>query len=264
MGAVGEYEVPQPLRAGHQHLGPVPAHKVPPRRVRLADDDPAGGFQQQALERAEPSRPRADDERRVPGLDLRDVRRPVTGRQQVADEQGLFVADAVWDAVEPAVGVGDADVFGLAAVYAAAERPAAVGVGAVVDPAVLAEEALAAEGLHVHGDPVAGPDLAHLGAHGLHDAHHLVPHGDAGHGARHGAVFYVQVAGADARERDADNGVPVVEQHGLWFFKQRELSALNICIGQHGAFPLAEVISASLPQPRRCGKPRHQQFLHLP
>ncbi len=50
-------------------------------------------------------------------------------------KQGLAVRHRVGDLRQPLVGVGHPDVFGLAAVDAAAQSPAAVGVGAVVDPA---------------------------------------------------------------------------------------------------------------------------------
>ena len=93
--------------------------------------------------------------------------------------------------------MGHAHKLRLPAVDAAAERPAAVGIGAVVHPAVAAEVTLAAKGLHVHRHPVAGTDGLYLRADSLHDTDHLMADGDARHGARHGAVLDVQVAGAD-------------------------------------------------------------------
>jgi len=93
-------------------------------------------------------------------------------------------------------------------------------IGAVVHKAFFAEKALSAEGLHVHRHPVAGFHIGHRTAHFFHDAHHLVPYGDAGHRPGHAAVLDVQIAGADAGKGHLYNGVPLVLQHRLWFFHQ--------------------------------------------
>ena len=119
----------------------------------------AGFFQQDALERAIARRPAAYYEHRVPGAYLAYLGSPITRGEDVAGEERLLVRDAIGYYGEARVRVRDADVFGEAAVYAAAEGPAAVGVCAVVHPAVFAEEALAAICLHVHGDALAGLHL---------------------------------------------------------------------------------------------------------
>jgi len=72
-----------------------------------------------------------------------------------------------------------------------AHRPAAVGVGAVIHKAVLTEEALAAEGLHVHRHPVTGPDSCHSGADFLHHTHQFMANGDAGNRPGHRAMLDV-------------------------------------------------------------------------
>ena len=135
---------------------------------------------------------------------------------------------------QPLVGMGHPHQRGLPAVDAAAQRPASVGVGAVVDIAVAAEVALAAEGLDVDRHAVARAERRNLRAHLLDDAHHLVAHGDALDGARHAAVEDVQVAGADACQRDAYQGVAGCFEPGFRLFAELEASAFDIGTGFHG------------------------------
>ena len=148
-------------------------------------------------------------------------------------KRALLVAHPLGDARQALVGVGHSHRLGLPAVYAAAQGPAAVGVGAVVHEAPAAEVALAAEGLHVHRHAVARSHAPHRRAHGLHHAHHLVPHGHAGHRPRHAAVLYVQVAGADACQRDAHQCVALVPQHRAGLLQQLEPPAFHVSICQH-------------------------------
>ena len=249
MVAVRQHELLEALGGGGQHIGPVGAHEGKAALVHIADDDPPGPVQQHALKGAQAGGPRADDEHCVLGLYLGDARRPVAGGQHVAHEQRLPVAHRVRDLVQALVRIGHPHILGLAAVDAATQGPAAVGVGAVVHPAVAAEIALAAEGLHVHRHPVAGLHGGHGGAHLLHHAHHLMAHGDAGHRAGHAAVLDVQVAGADAGQRHLHDGVPLVLQDRLRFFQQLEPAPFHIRICQHDVpFPF---LGAVLPRPLR-------------
>ena len=111
---------------------------------------------------------------------------------------------------------------------AAAKRPAAVSVSAVVYKAVTAEEAVAAEGLDVDRDAVALFDLTYLAAYFVDDADHFMTDCNSHHGARHAAVLDVQVACADTRERDLDYCVPLVKELRLWFFDKAEAALLQI------------------------------------
>ena len=139
-------------------------------------------------------------------------------------QQRLPIGNAVRDLVQSLIRKGHPDILGLPAVDAAAQRPAAVLIGAVVHKAFFAEKALSAEGLHVHRHPVAGFHIGHRTAHFFYDAHHLVPYGDAGHRPGHAAMLNVQVARADAGKGHLYNGVPLVLQHRLWFFHQGKRS----------------------------------------
>ena len=171
-------------------------------------------FQEGAEQGADSRRPGADDEHRIFFGNLRDTGSPKARGKHIAYKQGLFVAHRVRYAVQALVGIGHAHVFRLTAVDAASQGPTAVGVGAIVHIAVPAKEALAAEGFHVHRDPVAGADGGDVGAYLLYNAHHFVPNRCSGHGARHATVLDVQVAGADATERHADDGVSGVFEPG--------------------------------------------------
>lgn len=83
---------------------------------------------------------------------------PVAGGEYIAGKQCLPVGNPVGNDSQTLIGIRYADVLRLTAVNPAAECPAAVGIGAVVDKAVLTEKAVSAERLHVDGYTVAGFD----------------------------------------------------------------------------------------------------------
>ena len=155
--------------------------------------------------------------------------RPVAGREYVADKQRLTVADIIGDFIKPLVGERHAHILGLTAIDAAAKRPAAVSVSAVVYKAVTAEEAVAAEGLDVDRDAVAlfDPDLPRCLLRRRRRPFHdptVIPTTGAGTLP----VLDVQVACADTRERDLDYCVPLVKELRLWFFDKAEAALLQI------------------------------------
>ena len=75
--------------------------------------------------------------------------------------------------------------------------------------------------------------MAHLRPDRFDDADHLVSDGDALDGARHAAVFDMQVAGAYARERHAHDGVARILQGGVRLVEQLEPPVFDIGIGFH-------------------------------
>ena len=87
---------------------------------------------------------------------------------------------------------------------------------------------MAAEGFDVDRHAVAGAYRMHGLADLLNHADHLMPDRYAGHGARHGAMLDMQVAGADAGERDAHNRVPRVAQSGHRLVQQGEMPLFYI------------------------------------
>lgn len=240
VGAVSADKVGGSLRTHGQHLGIMGLHKGSALRVFLADDDLTGSFQQYTLEGTQAGGTSTDDQHRIFVADLGNVGGPVAGGQDVPHKEGLLIGDPVGDLVQPLVSVGNPHILRLASVNAAAQGPAAVGVGAVVDPAVFAEKALSTEGLHVDSHPVAGAHRGDGGAHFLHDTYHLVTNRDAGHRPGHRAVLDVQVAGADAGQGDPDDGVPVILQYRLGLFHQGKGTLFDVGIGQHGGFLLVQ------------------------
>ena len=228
------------LRADRQHLGVVRPDKVQAAFVLFADNDLFGVFQHYAQQGADAGGACADDQNRVLRGDLGDPGGPEAGGQHVPHQQSLPVGDTVGDPVQTLVGKGHPHIFCLTTVDPAAQSPAAVGIGAVVDKPLLAEKAFPAEGFHIHRHPVSRLDMGHALAHGFHDAHHLMSHGDSGNGPGHAAVLDMQVAGADAGQSDLDNGIPVIQQHRLRLFRQCEISFGNVCICQHDfcSFPV--------------------------
>ena len=103
----------------------------------------------------------------------------------------------------------------MSPVDAAAQCPTAVGIGAVVYPAILTEETLSAEGLHIDRHPVAWLDIGDCRADIFHNANHLTANSDAGYSSGDAAVFDVEVTGADTGQRDPHDGISVIEQDRL-------------------------------------------------
>ena len=60
------------------------------------------------------------------------------------------------------IGKGNADIFSLSSINAAAQRPATVGMAAVVYETSAAEPALPAEGFYINRHPVTWPDGFYL------------------------------------------------------------------------------------------------------
>ncbi len=67
----------------------------------------------------------------------------------------------------------------------------------------------------IDSHPVARANGGNFRADLLDDAYHFMPHGNAGHGTRDTAVLDVQVAGANASERHANDGI-------AWALKRRD------------------------------------------
>ena len=222
--AVGPHKGGAVLRLHGEHLRVVLAEELQAAFVLFAHDDALGAVQHDAQQGADAGRPCAEDQHSILGGDLRDARRPKAGGKDIAHQQRLPVGNAVRDLVQSLICKRHPDIFCLPAIDAAAQRPAAVLVGAVVHKALFAEEALPAEGLHIHSHPVAGLHIGHCAAHFFHDAHHLMAYRDAGHGPGHAAVLDMQIAGTDAGKCHLYNGIPLVLQHRLWFFHQGKLA----------------------------------------
>ena len=113
------------------------------------------------------------------------------------------------------------------------KRPAAIRVGAVVDKAFLAEEALAAEGLNIDSDPVTDLYGSDRRADLLYNSYHLVADGNSLDSTRHRAVFDVQVAGADTRKRYPDDSVGVALKRGSGFFDELKIAFVYVCVCKH-------------------------------
>ena len=191
--AVGLHKGSALLRCDRQHLGIMLLQKADAAGVLFADNDPLRLFEHNAEQGAYSCGPGADDEDSVLIGDLRDARRPVAGGEDITHQQRLPVGHAVRDPVQPGIGKRHPHIFGLPAVNAAAECPAAVFVGAVVHIAFLAEEALPAEGLNIDRHTVPRFYMGHRRADSLNDAHHLMTDRDARYGAGHAAVLDVQI-----------------------------------------------------------------------
>nr|DAL56230.1 MAG TPA_asm: hypothetical protein [Caudoviricetes sp.] len=255
--AVPQHEVAARLGPGDEHLGIVFADEAAPLLEGFAHDDALRIPEPDAEQRAEPRRPGPEDKDRVFGPDLGDARGPESRGEDVADEERLLVAHRVGDARQPLVGMGYPHVFGLPAVDAAAQGPPSVGVRAVVHIAVAAEEALAAEGLDIDRHTVARGDVRDACADRLDHTDHLVTDGDALDGARYAAVLDMQVAGADAAQRDAHQCIARIEQYGNGFVAQREMAVSDVGTGFHGI--CLRIVSAKIPN-LRDGAPSRTGF----
>ena len=99
------------------------------------------------------------------------------------------LAEVIEDLVQTLICKRHANILCLTAINTATESPTAVFVGTVIDEALLAEEALAAEGFHVNRNSVAGLYVRNRRADLFHDADHLVTDRDSFHRPRHAAVL---------------------------------------------------------------------------
>lgn len=176
-------------------------------------------FQHDAEKGADARGACADDEDGVILGDFGDSGGPEAGGQHIAHEKRLLIGDRVGDLVQALIRIGYPYELSLSTVDTASQRPAAVGVGAVIHEAVLAEETLAAEGLHIHRHPVAGLHCGHSAAHRFHHTHHLMAHGDTGNRPGHRAMLDVQVAGADAAQSHPHNCIPGILNFRLGLFR---------------------------------------------
>ena len=137
---VGKGERLAVLRRAGQHIGVMRFHKGDAGGILLADDDLFGVLQHDTQQGADACGTCADDKDGVLGGDLTDSCGPETGGQHIADEQRLLVSDRVGDFIQTLVCIGYPDEFCLTAIHAAAQRPAAIGVGAVIDKTLPAEK----------------------------------------------------------------------------------------------------------------------------
>ena len=231
--AVQLHELLRVVGRDGEHIGIALAHKAQTGGIRIAQDNAVRVMQHGTQHGADTGRACAEDEHGITALDLGDLRRPVAGGEYIAGKQRLPIGDRIGDAGQTLICVGDPDVFGLTAVDTTAERPAAVGIGAVVDKAVFAEKAVSAEGFDIHRNAVAGLDGLHAWADLLDYADHLVADRDTGHGARHRTVLDVQIAGADTGHGNADNGIICFAENGFRFVLKGKFALLHIGISEH-------------------------------
>ena len=210
MVTVAAHKIGTRLRGDRKHLGVMLTNKAQAVFVLFTDNDALRRVQHNAKQGADARRSRADDQHGVLCGNFRNTRCPVPCRQHVPHQQRLPVGDIVRDFVQPGVGKRNADIFRLPAVDPAAQRPAAVFVGTVVDKALFAEKTFPAKGFHIDCHAIPRLNMGHGAADGFHNADHLMSDGDARHRARHTAVLDMQIAGADACQRHLDDGVPLV------------------------------------------------------
>ena len=195
-------------------------------------NDPAGLEQPGAHHGSVAAGAAAQDHHGIPFLDLGQLRAEVAGGQHAADGKNIFVRQIVGDQLQTVVGDRNADILGLAAVDLVAQIPAAFH--AVVDIAVLAEEALAAEGLHVGDDAVAHLDLLAGIAYGDHLTGKLMAENDILVGGGHGAHLDMEVAGADGGESNLHDGVPGILNGGNGTILQTKIVNVFKHITLHG------------------------------
>ena len=92
----------------------------------------------------------SDNRYRIARPDLSNIRRPVSGGQNVPIEKGLLIRHSIRDHRQAVVCIGNTDILRLSSVNPAAQRPAALRILTVVHKSPLTEEALSAEGFHIN------------------------------------------------------------------------------------------------------------------
>ena len=197
-------------------------------RVLFADNDPLRFFQQHAHQRTQSCRTGADDQNGVLFPNLADPGSPEAGGQNIPHQKRLLVGDRIGNFIQSLIGIGYTHIFRLSPIDPAPQGPAAIGIGAVVYKAFFAEEAFAAEGLHIHRHPITGTDGGHRFSHRLHHTHHLMSHGDAGYCFWHRTMLDMQIAGADAAQCHPDDGISGVQNLRFFFFGQSKFPLLDV------------------------------------
>ena len=134
------------------------------------------------------------------------------------------ITTTIRDDGETLIRIRNPDIFCLTAVNSTPQCPAAVGIGAVVDISVLAEETCAAEGLHVDRHPVTRFYCGNFRADRFHNANHFVTDRNARDGSWNCAVLNMQVTGANAGEGYPDNRVSVMAQDRFRLLDKAEFS----------------------------------------
>ena len=129
MMAVAADKLHRLVRGQGEHAGIVVLHKFPAGGVRFADHYLLGMFQQRTGQGADSRGARPQQQHRVLRGDLGDLHRPKAGSQQIPGEQSLPVRNPLWNPGQALIRKGHPDVFRLSPIDAAAQGPAAAGIG---------------------------------------------------------------------------------------------------------------------------------------
>ena len=176
------------------------------------NDDLLGSEPPRGDHPTEPDSAVSDDGHRLAGTDLRAESRVVPGRHHVREREQRrhqLVVGADRKDNERSVRLWDTDRFALSAVHAVEAVPPAVQAGGLQPGA--AEDAGAVRPDERRDDEVALLERAHVRADVLDDADELVPHAPAVLVRLHRLVR-PQIAAADRRARDANDGVGSLDE----------------------------------------------------
>ena len=155
-----------------------------------------------------------EDKHGVALPDLGNPGCPVAGGEYIAGKQRLPVGNPVGNDSQTLIGIRHADVLRLTAVNPAAECPAAVGIGAVVDKAVLTEKQCPQNVSTLTA--TRSPGLTVLTAEPTcSTTPTIMADRNTGYGTRHRAVLDVQIACADARHGNAHHRVSCMRENGF-------------------------------------------------
>ena len=204
------------------------ADKLRSGSILLADDNALWLLQHNAQQGANTRRTCTDNQHGILLGDFRNTCCPKAGSKNIAHKKRLFIGNAVGNFVQPLVSVRHTHKFRLSAVNAAAKCPAAMMIGAIIDKALLAEEAFAAERFYVYRHAVTGLHGFYVSADRFHHAHHFMAHGNSRHNTRYRAMLNMQITGADASQRYAHNSITRRNKLRLGLFLQSKLTVFNI------------------------------------
>ena len=219
----------RPERLGHRQ--PL-VHGVDRDHPRRAD-------RARCLHGAQPHRSEAQHRDRVAGAQAAFDDRVVAGAHHVSGKQRHLVAHPGRHLAQHELRVRHERQLGLRSRKRAKRRAVAKGARfiALVKQSAAAEEAAPAGGLKAAQNPVAGRQLAHVGA-GLDDcADVLVPDREAGFDL-HAAVKNVQVRAAHAAGLDAHDRIARMRENGLGDFLHQHLAGSHERDGAHRALTL--------------------------
>ena len=146
------YDLLRIIPAGYQsNIGKALFFRqIQPVFIRIYGNDPGWRIEARAHHRTQAGRTRSDHGDRIRRIEFTDLRRPVTGGQDISVKERLFIRHVVRYHGESVICERDPGILCLSAVDPASKRPAAVRIRTVIYESPFAEKTFSAERLNIY------------------------------------------------------------------------------------------------------------------